>query len=217
MNNSDGGASADDVTNPANYLLVEIGLNDIFDTTACSAEVGGSLQPDDVQVAVNKVIYDNPTRTATVNINDGTPLPFGLYKLLVCGSTSIVDLAGNHLNGGTDSTYIFTILEPEQEPLAVKLPDTGFAPRTITKLPQQPANKAYSSTGITLNIPSLNISMPIVGVPLIDGEWDVSWLSNNAGYLAGSAFPTWAGNTVLTGHVWDALNQPGPFADLKAL
>jgi LPXTG-site transpeptidase (sortase) family protein len=35
--------------------------------------------------------------------------------------------------------------------------------------------------------------------------------------LYGSAFPTWAGNTVITGHVWDANNNPGPFAEIKDL
>ena len=59
--------------------------------------------------------------------------------------------------------------------------------------------------------------MPIIGVPQSDGTWDVTWLGSNAGYLYGSAFPTWAGNTVLTGHVWDANNAPGPFANLKNL
>ncbi len=59
--------------------------------------------------------------------------------------------------------------------------------------------------------------MPIVGVPQSEVGWDVTWLGNNAGYLYGSAFPTWAGNTVLTGHVWDAFNRPGPFVDLKKL
>ena len=56
-----------------------------------------------------------------------------------------------------------------------------------------------------------------MGVPQSGDGWDVTWLGNSAGYLAGSAFPTWAGNTVITGHVWDTYNQPGPFADLKAL
>ncbi len=42
-------------------------------------------------------------------------------------------------------------------------------------------------------------------------------LGNEAGWLEGTAFPTWEGNTVVTGHVWDAWNQPGPFADLKTL
>ena len=63
----------------------------------------------------------------------------------------------------------------------------------------------------------LGMSMSIVGVPQSDSGWDVTWLGNSAGYLAGSAFPTWAGNTVITGHVWDAFNCPGAFAELKSL
>ena len=70
---------------------------------------------------------------------------------------------------------------------------------------------------MTLEIPTLQISLPIVGVPQIDGTWDVSWLGDNAGYLSETAYPTWAGNTVITAHVWNALNQPGPFTDLKSL
>jgi LPXTG-site transpeptidase (sortase) family protein len=54
-------------------------------------------------------------------------------------------------------------------------------------------------------------------VPNFNNSWDVTWLDKNAGWLNGSAFPTWSGNSVLTGHVWDALNQPGPFVQLKSL
>jgi LPXTG-site transpeptidase (sortase) family protein len=50
-----------------------------------------------------------------------------------------------------------------------------------------------------------------------DGNWDVSWLENEAGWLQGSAYPTWSGNSVLTGHVYNALGQPGPFAALNTL
>lgn len=35
----------------------------------------------------------------------------------------------------------------------------------------------------------------------MDGAWDVTWL----------------GNTVITGHVWNADNQPGIFANLKQM
>ena len=60
--------------------------------------------------------------------------------------------------------------------------------------------------------------MPIVGVPQsADGTWDVSWLGTNAGWLNGSAFPTWNGNSVLTGHVYDAYGQPGPFRYFNTL
>ena len=56
--------------------------------------------------------------------------------------------------------------------------------------------------------------MSIVGVPQTKSGWDISWLGNNAGWLNGSAFPTWKGNSVITAHVWDALNRPGPFVGL---
>ena len=59
--------------------------------------------------------------------------------------------------------------------------------------------------------------MDIVGVPLQDGAWDTTWLGSDASWLEGSAFPTWEGTTVLTGHVWDAANNPGPFARRRTL
>lgn len=61
------------------------------------------------------------------------------------------------------------------------------------------------------------MQIPIVGVPQANGEWDVSWLGNQAGWLNGTAFPTWVGNSVLTGHVYDANGNPGPFVQLKEL
>lgn len=98
------------------------------------------------------------------------------------------------------------------------LPDTGFVPGQITELVEQPADKTYQKlSGFWLDVPGLNLQTPLVGVPTENGEWDVTWLGNNAGYLMGSAFPTWEGNTVITGHVWNADNQPGIFVDLKTL
>jgi LPXTG-site transpeptidase (sortase) family protein len=108
--------------------------------------------------------------------------------------------------------------EPEDPGAVEALPDTGFAPGFITSLPDQPAEKVYTNhSDLWMDIPKLSVSMPIVGVPFIDGEWDVSWLGNSAGYLEGTAFPTTAGNTGITAHVWDANNNPGPFVNLKSL
>ena len=45
----------------------------------------------------------------------------------------------------------------------------------------------------------------------------MSWLGASAGYLYGTAFPTWVGNSVLTAHVWNADNTAGPFAYLNQL
>jgi LPXTG-site transpeptidase (sortase) family protein len=98
------------------------------------------------------------------------------------------------------------------------LPSTGFPMGRVTSLSPQPAEKAYAAySDLTLEISSLGIKAPIVGVPKSNGTWDVSWLGNAVGWLEGSAFPTWAGNTVLTGHVWNADNTPGIFAGIKNL
>jgi LPXTG-site transpeptidase (sortase) family protein len=98
------------------------------------------------------------------------------------------------------------------------LPKTGFAPQRVTILPAQPVEKAYANLGsLWIEIPSLNVQMPIVGVPQTNGGWDVSWLGSQAGWLNGTAFPTWAGNSVLTGHVYDAYGKPGPFVQLHQL
>lgn len=100
----------------------------------------------------------------------------------------------------------------------LEMPATGFAPGTMTTLPTQPEDKSYSILdNLTLEIPDLNLSMPIVGVPLDLNGWDVSWLGDRAGYLEGTAFPTWEGNTAITAHVWNADNTPGPFINLHTL
>jgi LPXTG-site transpeptidase (sortase) family protein len=92
------------------------------------------------------------------------------------------------------------------------LPDTGFAPGRVSAIPPQPLNFSYTPTGgLQLHIPRLGLDAPIVGVPT---SWDVSWLADQIGYLGGTAFPTWTGNTGLTGHAYLADGTPGPFAQL---
>jgi LPXTG-site transpeptidase (sortase) family protein len=56
-----------------------------------------------------------------------------------------------------------------------------------------------------------------VGVPKKNGTWNISWLADQAGWLQGTAFPTWNGNSVLTGHVYLSNGLPGPFVDLYKL
>jgi LPXTG-site transpeptidase (sortase) family protein len=97
------------------------------------------------------------------------------------------------------------------------LPATGFVPNKITIVPEQPKEKAYTTTNVWLEIPSLGVSMPIEGVPLVKGDWDVSWLVQQAGWLQGTAFPSWQGNSVLTSHVTLADGTDGPFAQLGKL
>jgi len=98
------------------------------------------------------------------------------------------------------------------------LPSTGFAPGQKTLLPQQPKYKQYDqSQRILLEIPRLDLTTEIVGVPITSEGWDLTWLNRNIGWLEGTAFPTWAGNSVLTAHVYDSNGQPGPFAGIHQL
>ena len=116
---------------------------------------------------------------------------------------------GNRNSGGGNNVSTAT---------GALIPVTGFAPGVVTSLPEQPAELAYDDMSeMRLEIPSLSLNIPIVGIAATDTGWDLTWLGNNAGYLEGSAYPTWAGNTVLTGHVLDETNAPGAFAYIKEL
>ncbi len=96
------------------------------------------------------------------------------------------------------------------------LPKTGFAPGVITWLPSQTVT--YRALGpLWLDIPRLGVQVPIVGVPRTAGGWDLTWLWDNVGWLEGTAFPTWIGNTVLTAHNYLPTGLPGPLAHLYEL
>lgn len=236
----DGSAQA--ANNAANYMLYEFGVDASSNTTNCMSGIGG----DDVNIAVNSATYDPLTYTATINVNGGVPLPAGNYRLLVCGTTSIEDNDNNELNwGAIDSAVNFTVLAtptptasptptgsltPTASPTpsgsltpgspslnAFALPATGFAVGRTTTLSSP--SVAYNALGdLWLEIPRLGVKMPIVGVPqAVNGNWDVSWLGNNAGWLQGTAFPTWSGNSAITGHVWGADNKAGPFLSINTL
>ncbi len=126
--------------------------------------------------------------------------------------------SGDANNNGASSVTsgVLTITSTVISPTV--LPQTGFAPAVKSFLPNQPADKAYDNLGdLWLEIPALEVQIPIVGVPQTSTGWDVSWLSNQVGWLQGTAFPTWAGNSVLTAHVYDANGNIGPFGKLNTL
>jgi LPXTG-site transpeptidase (sortase) family protein len=232
VNDPAGDNDANDVTNPANYLLVQDN-GDGIQTVSCSAGVTGG----DIAILIDSVTYDSSAFAATLNLNGSSGLANGVYRLIVCGTTSITDLAGNRLAGDgtsaqTDFTRNFIMAATRnvggggddsgnQKPLdltGLAVPATGFAPNMVTPLPWQPTSKAYAAySGLVLEIPRLGIKLDIVGVPQTKTGWDVTWLGKQAGFLNGSAFPTAVGNSVITAHVWDAFNKPGPFFDLNNL
>ncbi|WKZ49508.1 MAG: sortase [Anaerolineales bacterium] len=101
---------------------------------------------------------------------------------------------------------------------AANIPNTGFAPNVRTDLSSVPLESYNLLAGnIWFEIPSLGVKSSIVGVPYRNGEWNVAWLGKQAGWLEGSAFPTWDGNSVITGHVYLSNGLPGPFVNLSKL
>ena len=230
LNNPAGDILPDDVTNPNNYLLFQKGANAVYDTVECST----GLQGDDINIPISSAVYENNggdgLYQVTLAVNNGTNLAAGDYRLLVCGTTSIVNTDGAPLNGepGTDSHYDFTIQAASTTTTAstgsasaqekLPLPVTGFAPGRTTILPAQLAAQKYADLGsLWLEIPSLGVNSTIVGVEQTENGWDVSWLGNEIGWLNGTAFPSWQGNSVLTGHVYDANGLPGPFVAIDQL
>lgn len=215
VKNPAGDTQSEDVTNPLNYMLVRPGLNGSFDTTQCDPGLAG----DDIELPVGPVTYSNgggsgPFR-ATVTVGSGSPLENGTYRLFVCGTTSISDLAGNHLNDGVDETRTFTVLRTS---VIRNNPATGFAPGLVTVLPDQTVAKAYlPQSGLWIEIPTLDVQTTVTGVPIDGSQWNLTWLGGQIGWLEGTAAPTWAGNTVLTAHAYTADGLPGPFARLKDL
>jgi LPXTG-site transpeptidase (sortase) family protein len=93
---------------------------------------------------------------------------------------------------------------------------TGFAPGRTTKL-NQTVRPVYDATSLDIEIPVIKVDTSIVGVESKNGSWNVSWLQDQVGWLNGTAYPTWKGNSVLTAHVVNADGKPGVFSRLKAL
>ena len=146
------------------------------------------------------------TCTLTVDVT-GTGV--GSFVNMIAADTLETTLGNNVTSAAVTLTVI---------PKPRILPGTGFAPGVKTVLPKQSTDKAYDSLGdLWLEIPRLGVQIPIVGVPASANGWDVTWLSDQAGWLQGTAFPTWAGNSVLTGHVYDTNGNLGPFGHLISL
>ena len=104
-----------------------------------------------------------------------------------------------------------------QENHAFLIPITGFKAGVVTDLSHIAKETYVATSDVTLEIPSLGVKIPVVGVPKRDGTWNVAWLDDQAGWLEGSAFPSWNGNSVLTGHVYLASGLPGPFINLNTM
>ena len=117
------------------------------------------------RVGIDSISYDNNSYTTTLNVNGGNPLPPDDYTLIVAGSTSITDLAGNKLDGnadgigGDDFVHAFSIQAPTATPTETPVPATSTptpepptATMTASPVPPSPtptptlAERVYDDT-----------------------------------------------------------------------
>lgn len=179
----------------------------------------------DVSAGSPTIDIDDPTNTVTITF--ATVGPDDVFTISI---NTIVNSLG--LPPGGANTASLTSESADADPgnnsgaAAIRIvrgvsgiaPETGFAPYRLTPLPPQPNPlnlKAFSH--LALEIPALGLNTSIVGVPLGEQGWDVTWLWHQVGYLEGTAFPGWSGNSVLTSHVFLPSGLPGPFSRLSEL
>ena len=232
-----GNAGIESLLYPARYpVVIAVGAVDELNVQASFSNYGSDL--DLVAPGVNILsagpgniyFYDTGTSMATPHVSGLAALLLGLPDM----TPDMVEerMKSTTLDLGTpgwDKYYGSGLIQMDRailnttnslKPQPRKLPDTGFAPG-IRPVPAQPVKtSALTYTGypdLQLDIPAIGVHRPIVGVPQQNDAWDLTWLGSDAGWLNGSAFPTWSGNSVITGHVWNADNTPGIFISLKNL
>jgi LPXTG-site transpeptidase (sortase) family protein len=181
-----------------------------FNAGTNEIEWAGTIFPD--PGVTNPALANNAiTITFLVSIPDG-------LNTAANQGTLYHDLNGNGvIDPGAGEVVLANALAAWTRSLPA-VPETGFAPDVVTELPTQSLENAYSNLGpVWLEIPKLGIRTSVVGVPIVEGDWDVTWLDDQAGWLAGTAFPSYDGNSVITAHVYLSSGLPGPFVDLEKL
>ena len=145
---------------------------------------------------------------------DGMLIPYSVRELRVPGYRT--EIRFDRETGG------FLITNNKEKPKGPQffvfelpeLPKTGFSAVRPTALAEQPLNLRYALSGMTLEIPSLDVSADIVEVPYANNEYAIDWLDERVGLLEGTMVPG-EGISILTGHNHLNTMEAGPFAFLK--
>ncbi len=154
------------------------------------------------------------TNTANVEWTSlpGTPEPSPISEFNVLSTERYYDPGDPANSYGVEASFTLNALSRR-----TTLPATGFAPGVVTDISKVPLTIFTQNGDLALEIPSIKLSLPILGIPLQNGTWDLTWLSKQAGWLQGTSYPTLDGNSVLTAHVYLPNGQAGPFIDLGKL
>ena len=193
----------DDSGDPTLIITWDEFLNDGTDSVF---EIDAMLDPDFRRRNVDQTLT-NEASLAWTSLPDDYSTPQSIYN----------PLSTERFYDPLSDVNIYNV-EAEAAIRIPSLPDTGFAPGRVTTLSAQPPDQAYGNlSGLRLEIPRLGIEQPIVSVPLTDEGYNLDWLWNQAGWLEGTAYPTWTGNTVITGHAYLPSGFPGSFVNLRQL
>jgi LPXTG-site transpeptidase (sortase) family protein len=185
----------------AGTQIIELTNGSLVASSACSIVVSvTSSQPGS---------YQNTIAAGSLSSDQGATNHAVATDTLIVTASSVGGGGGGG-RGSSKPTPAASVANP------FLIPVTGFVPGLVTKLDAS-SHPAYDETELTLEIPVIKVKTPIVGVEFKDGNWDVSWLQDQTGWLNGTAYPTWKGNSILTAHVVNADGKPGVFSRLKAL
>ena len=166
-----------------------------------------------------EITYDHSIYTVYVDLfrNDND----SIYYMIT------IELAGSPGEGKKVSSIVFVnrIVLPTETPTPTMtpeylppfpypvLPETGFSSSRPQHQERVDAAAIHKYTGWSLQIPSLSLNTEIVTVPLVEKNFEVSYLENKAGLLEGYALPG-DGRTIITGHDHLSRTEIGPFAFL---
>ena len=86
-----------------NEKLVPTSAADISNYTLKGSEGDYDFTNGYLPIVINDVSYHDLTRTVTISVNDGLPLPRDYYQLTINGTNSVTDMAGNKLDGDNNA------------------------------------------------------------------------------------------------------------------
>jgi len=228
------------IQNTGNIALTGMGLSDVLpagleiaNSPAAVNHCGGTLTAQrgtQTITLANGALDASSTCTIVVSVLGATP---GSYTNTIEPGTLTNDQNATNQSAATDTLVVTNSTpgsgggggsggnnnaNPTPGPVTSSflIPVTGFEPDHTTQLDIF-SRPEYATTPLLIEIPVLKVRATIVGVEIQNGKWDVSWLQDQIGWLNGTAYPTWDGNSLLTAHVVNADGKPGVFFRLKYL
>lgn len=148
--------------------------------------------------------------------NQFLPAPGGQVSAAKSEPTPTPSTASTPTPPGEPTTSVSAagMVEPSADQTAAATSPTQAMPRmppTRTPVPAAPGDPG------TLIIPKLKVNAPIIVVPLVNGQWDMSRILYEAALLAGTGFPGRPGNAAISGHISLRGRGDGPFRWLEKL